>query len=201
MIDRWVFIYDHDYEFQMVFDVGTARHAFAYGNNCEPRPGASEDDPENPIYHRRGSLGEFSCSQICNLSWRPCVGIFDETDVGGCIEVKTVTRRSDHLIVEASKLKDNLIYVLMLQEHWKRYRLIGWLLGRELHRFQQQKRGDTFWIPSQVPNVLHSPADLIRILNERYHRPTAADRTGAVPDGKIPGVDPRPENPDQGFRP
>jgi len=133
--------------------VGTERRKFAVKNKLEPGGGATSrlapDDATNDIM---GAKGEYACSILLNLYWRPTIGQTDKPDVGGCIESRTTRRHKGHLIVPPNY--KNVPYVLMLELDRYNYKFLGWLHGSDVaSRFKLENRNNApaYWVPQSTP--------------------------------------------------
>ena len=79
--------------------------------------------------HVHGALVELAVAQHFNLHWRGAMRM-REIDVGGCIEVKSIRRATDSLLLHPDS-HDDLPYVLGLVERLPVVTLCGWILGRD----------------------------------------------------------------------
>jgi hypothetical protein len=119
-----------DHEHQMVLWVGKQRHRSAMEYRRNAGQGPSSRQPNNPSFHIRGAAGEYACSLMLNLYWRPSVGLIHERDVGGLVEVRTCTDPNHRLIIKP-KAKDAHPYALVEHAEGMRFVFRGWIIARD----------------------------------------------------------------------
>lgn len=110
--------------------VGVRRTVYAIAKGMQAtygglRPG----DPGAFDNHILGAMSEYAVAQWLNLFWDGHVGQIDCSDVGNCVEVRTIRRRELRMIAHDD---DSSIapFVLVLGEP-PNFTLLGWLRGSD----------------------------------------------------------------------
>jgi len=80
---------------RLVTMVATDRRLFCQERNIPPKHGSDDnwEDDKNGLY------AEFAVALYTGLFWDGSVGNFEEPDVGGCIEVKSMRERGYRLVL------------------------------------------------------------------------------------------------------
>lgn len=93
---------------------------------------------------RIGTVGELAVAKALNLWWSG-LAKRGEPDVGGCVEVRTVSKPTYRLLVHKND-PDDLPFVLVApkKQGGRKYVLRGWIMGGEAKReaWWQKLRGD-----------------------------------------------------------
>lgn len=116
-----------DFEMRMCGYVGKARfqNAEQHHRNHGLGPSCTVRTPERDII---GAQCEFAASLLVNRFWRPHVGVIDQPDVGGCVEVRSTTLPHGRLIVKPG---DGDYPFVLIERQNNRFRFLGWMPSRE----------------------------------------------------------------------
>jgi hypothetical protein len=92
-----------------------------------------------------GCLGESAVAKACNYYWSPQVGEVGQVDVGGKVEVRSVSKAHYRLILTKDD-NDELPYVLADVSETPFIRIRGWIMGRDgKHEKYWQDPGNGRW--------------------------------------------------------
>ena len=117
-------------EFLLAWMTGGMRCGAALRNGTKPAWGSSGDfDAERAGKDIIGALAEAAISKEFNLYWDPAVGETNRVDVGGKVEVRSVSAPTYHLIFHR-KDKPHMPYVLVYPAGFDIH-LLGWMYGRD----------------------------------------------------------------------
>src|SRR4029077_18609653 len=111
--------------------VGVWRQACGLQNNYQQ---AAEAERNVNAWERHvlGSICEIPVAKYFNLFWRVAINEIDQIDVGGFIEVRGVTRKTDGLVIRPKDLekKAALPFVLVYADP-PDFELVGWIVARD----------------------------------------------------------------------
>lgn len=110
-----------EFEVRMCNAAGLARRAGA--TTYDKGLGPVKDPGVGPGLDQRGCRCEYAASIAMNLYWRPMIGIYDQRDVGGRIEVRSGSKMADRLLI---KPKDTGPTILVI-EYSGKWWLAGWM--------------------------------------------------------------------------
>ena len=120
--------------------VGRQRLSYAQRTNRNAGEGPSRGN-ESPKNHIRGAECELAASIALNVSWRPNIGLLNEHDIGGFIEVRSTDLPDGRLIVKPDAA-DIDPYVLMIVTPTG-YRCAGWALAEEVKKLPLRHYSNT----------------------------------------------------------
>ena len=131
-------------EMQSAYNVGVQRVIYAMKSGLNNKYGAGRFESDIAI-HLNGCAAEMAVAKGLNMFWSGGVGDLNSIDVGGKVEVRSISRINDSLIIHPSD-KDGLPYVLCYNESGTpRFNLLGWIWGK-------QGKEERFWRDPQGTN-------------------------------------------------
>ena len=124
-------------------------------------------------YHIIGAQGEYACSLMLNLYWKPHIGQVGQNarpDVGGCVEVKTTEcYHNPHLPVPTDAR--DYPHVLIVKDDL-RFEFRGWISKRDAAAFPVQEFDHPcYWVPEA--KLDKDPRNLDRLLRGELKREVA----------------------------
>jgi hypothetical protein len=146
-------------ELDMCGAIGEARDKSARSLGRDPGGGSTREavDASN---HIRGARAEYAVSRALNLYWRPTIGIVDEPDVGGFIQVRSTDKRDYRLIIKPNA-KDGEPYVLVYTPDMRAFFIRGWIMAGEAKRKFALTQFGTRDPAHFVPNDALKPMDVL----------------------------------------
>jgi hypothetical protein len=140
---------------------------------CDGRRGLNGQQRFDWANEVKGAIGELAASEGFNLAWtgpheRGC------PDVGGCIEARAVLDPAHRLILQLEEpdQKPDVPFVLVDLSTLPRWRIVGWIMGKDAKRddWRDDPVGGrpAYWVPRQE---LRDPMEL-RELCQRGELPT-----------------------------
>jgi len=136
-------------------EIGRARNENALRRGFKPILPGSDTAAGDAL----GARGELAAARAYELEWRDPyrhdVQHMHDPDVGD-LDVRTVERAAGTLNMRPRDVNDR-VYLLVVAEGRRRYRMAGWLLGREAKQ-------DEFWRPADArgPGWWAVPQDALR---------------------------------------
>lgn len=85
---------------------------------------------EGEIITLQGLRAEIAVAKALNLYWSGNVGVYGAVDVGGCVDVRSISKPHHSLILHKENAV-NIPYVLAHVEGIQRVHLLGWCFGLE----------------------------------------------------------------------
>lgn len=135
--------------------------------------GAPEGNDEADAISLQGAVGEMAVAKGLNLYWVGSVGEWSSGhDVGGCVDVRSVTKPTHCLILHAAD-KPNTPYVLVELSKPNEAVLVGWIFGIDGQQPKywadpSGKGRPAYFVPRKD---LRPMAELVSILAERRTPP------------------------------
>jgi hypothetical protein len=132
-----------------------------------PRYGAPEGDGSEEL-SIVSARGEMAVAKGLNLYWSGSVGDYSAVDVGGLVEVRTITTGHHRLILHPGD-RDWAPYVLVDASYQPEMRLVGWIYGKDgkdqkYWSDPSGKNRPAFFVPQ---NKLRPMAELVYTLENR----------------------------------
>lgn len=123
-------------EMQLAFTVAAQRQVMNMKLGAKHKYGAN--DATGMALNMMGCAGEMAVAKGLNLFWSGSVGDYDAVDVGGKVEVRSVSRPTDCLILHPDD-RDGMPFVLCYNEPGTpKFNLLGWVWGK-------QGKDEKFW--------------------------------------------------------
>jgi len=150
-------------ELQIAHFVSTQRHIHALKGGGNGNHGAPEDVSQGTGISILGCIGELAVSKYMNMYWSGSVPPYTMTDVGGCVEVKTIEDTGKKLLIRPNN-SDELPFVLALcSDGGKLVRLLGWSYAGDAkvdaYRTAPNGRAPCWMVPQSALNPM---SDLVR---------------------------------------
>lgn len=123
-------------EMQVAHLIGGQRTLMNMKKKLPGRYGAPEKEGSEEL-NLIGTRGEMAVAKALNLYWSGTVGDYGAVDVGGCVEVRTITK-SFHSLILHPQDKDDVPFVLVDLSNTPNIRLAGWIYGKD-------GKQDKFW--------------------------------------------------------
>ena len=116
-------------EMQVAHLIGGQRTIMNMRKKLPGRYGAPEKEGSEEL-NLIGTRGEMAVAKALNLYWSGTVGDYGAADVGGCVEVRAITK-SFHSLILHPQDKDDFPFVLADLSDQPKVRLAGWIYGKD----------------------------------------------------------------------